>query len=532
MHCQFSHLINLAAIIILCLPFHSVNFMPDYLTQRASGILVHFTSLPSPFGIGDIGNSAHTFLRFLKNSGQHVWQFLPTTPTSPAFDNSPYMSTSAFAGSALLISPEQLVQDGFLLEDDIQSSTDWSQYATDYEKVSEFKAALLEKAFRKFSVKDTPFLTFIKTTPWLKEYALFMALKDEYNQKAWFDWPEPIASRKSSALKEKTKQHAARIHYYCFEQYLFFSQWQLLRKKAAEKKIRLVGDLPIYVGWDSVDVWANQSIFSLNTKSHKPTQVAGVPPDYFSKTGQRWGNPLYRWNCRDKKVKNDLNTWWSNRFAAIFKMVDTVRVDHFRGFEAYWAIPASHKTAVKGKWIKGPGLPFFNQIKKNLGKLDIIAEDLGEITPAVIKLRDTLGFPGMKILQFAFDENRDNPFLPYNFSNQNSVIYTGTHDNDTTVGWFLSDQLTDSKRKRIKQFCNRSLLDNNGIHKDLIYLGLSSSSRLAVFPLQDVLGFGNDCKMNSPGSKDGNWTWRCAPRFLNKEISDWLAAQTKLFGRD
>ncbi len=505
--------------------------MSDYLTQRASGILAHFTSLPSPFGIGDIGHSAHAFLQFLEDSGQHIWQFLPTTPTSTVFGNSPYMSTSAFAGSAHLISPEQLVLDGLLPEEEIISSDEWSQYTTDYEKVAKFKTSILEKAFRKFSEKDKGFLAFIKNTKWLKDYALFMTLKEEYDQKAWFDWPEQIASRKKSALDEKIRQNKERIHYYLFEQYVFFSQWQILRKKAAEKKIRLVGDLPIYVGLDSVDVWANQNIFSLNAKNHSPTHVAGVPPDYFSKTGQRWGNPLYRWNCRDKKVRKDLISWWTNRFAAIFKMVDTVRVDHFRGFESYWAIPATHKTAVKGKWVKGPGLSFFKNIEKDLGKLDIIAEDLGEITPAVIKLRDRLGFPGMKILQFAFDENPANPFLPYNFSSQNSVVYTGTHDNDTTVGWFLSKQLTDNRRKRIKRFCNRSLLDSSGIHKDLIYLALSSSSCLAVFPLQDVLGFGNDCRMNSPGKKEGNWTWRCAPRFLNREISDWLAEQTKLFGR-
>jgi len=357
-----------------------------------------------------------------------------------------------------------------------------------------------------------------------------MTIKELYQQKGWFDWPAKLANRDTAALKKVAEESKERMDFFAFEQFIFSTQWQQLRKKARDKSIQLIGDIPIYVGWDSVDVWANQSIFGLG-KNHAPTEVSGVPPDYFSKTGQRWGNPLYRWNSKDKKVKTDLYSWWTKRFEAIFKLVDIARVDHFRGFEAYWAIPAKHKTAIKGKWVKGPGIDFFKEIYRSLGPLPIIAEDLGEITAEVIALRDALEFPGMKILQFAFDGNRKNSFLPCNFTNTNSVIYTGTHDNDTTVGWFLSKQLNDTRRAELKTYCNHTQRDDSGIHRDLIYLALSSISSHAIFPLQDILGFGNDCKMNTPGSKEGNWAWRCAPRFLTKDISDWMHKQCELFGR-
>ncbi|MBL4902984.1 MAG: 4-alpha-glucanotransferase [Desulfocapsa sp.] len=497
---------------------------------RASGILAHISSLPSPYGIGDIGYSAYAFMNFLQEAGQTLWQFLPTGPTNPVFDNSPYMSTSAFAGSPLLISLELLVEDGLLRETDILNSG-FSQYQTEFNKVASFKNNCLEAAFKRFDTTDAAFLTFKKKNHWLQNYCLFMTIKELEHDKGWFDWPEDLACRDKTALNKIIRRNSDRIHYFAFEQYIFSRQWQQLRKKAKDYNIQLIGDIPIYVGWDSVDVWANQSIFALNPKTHAPTNVAGVPPDYFSKTGQRWGNPLYRWNCRDKQTKKRLYSWWTKRFEAIFQLVDIARVDHFRGFEAYWSIPAKHKTAIKGKWVKGPGIQLFKEIYKTLGPLQIIAEDLGEITPEVIALRDALGFPGMKILQFAFDGNTHNTFLPFNFTSPNSVIYTGTHDNDTTVGWFLSDQLNEKKRQELKQYCNRGQRNDSEIHKDLIYLALSSISQYAIFPLQDILGFGNDCKMNSPGSSKGNWAWRCAPRFLTKDTSSWMRQQCQLFGR-
>jgi len=326
-------------------------------------------------------------------------------------------------------------------------------------------------------------------------------------------------------------QNEKRINYYQFEQFIFYHQWNLLRSYAREKKIKLFGDLPIYMSYDSADVWANSELFLLNPESRKPTYVSGVPPDYFSKTGQRWGNPLYNWHDKDESVREKLFDWWVKRLAALFEQVDTARIDHFRAFESYWAIPENESTAVKGEWLKGPGKDFFTMIASNLGQLDIVAEDLGIITPEVEKLRDDLGFPGMKVLQFGFDGNTENSHLPHNFTTPNCVTYTGTHDNDTTVGWFFSDLLDDKQRTYIKKMVNRDLKDNSLIHRDLMYLAQSSISQLTIFPLQDILGFGNDCKMNSPGIPDGNWKWRCGDEFLTSDIAENLRFSTRLFGR-
>jgi len=498
---------------------------------RGSGILAHITSLPSPYGIGDLGFSSHAFLDFLAHAGQGYWQFLPPGPGSPAFDNSPYMSTSAFAGSPLLISPELLLEEGLIQEGSLTNGPVFSEYSVDFPRVSAFKGKILEEAFSNFSLQSPDFITFKETTPWLRDYTLFMALKEQFHGRGWFDWPVEIATRAPEALDALRVQHHNRVEYYAFEQFEFFRQWQIMRAKAKKENIKLIGDIPIYVGWDSVDVWANQEIFTLDPKSLRPTHIAGVPPDYFSKTGQRWGNPLYRWQSRDPNVQKKLIDWWINRFRAVFTMVDIARIDHFRGFEAYWAIPEREETAINGEWIKGPGMPFFHKIFATLGPLDIIAEDLGDITPEVINLRHALGFPGMKVLQFAFDDNPDNPFLPHNFTNPECVVYTGTHDNDTTVGWFLSDHLSPSQRQRIKKTANQNDDNHTLIHQDLIYLAMASIGRLTIFPLQDILGFGNDCRMNSPGTKKGNWTWRCAPRFLTEYLCSWLRDTTILFGR-
>ena len=305
----------------------------------------------------------------------------------------------------------------------------------------------------------------------------------------------------------------------------------MLRDYAGARHISLIGDIPIYIGLDSADVWANQEIFELDRRTLHPRRVSGVPPDYFSDTGQRWGNPLYRWHSHDPGTREKLLDWWSERLRSIFELVDVARIDHFRGFESYWAIPASEETAVKGKWVKGPGISFFKKVQERLGPLKIIAEDLGDITQEVVMLRDKLNFPGMKILQFAFDANPDNPFLPYNFKSANCVVYTGTHDNDTTTGWFLSDRLDDEQRRFIKRFANRDLLDASSIHRDFIYLALSSSAALAIIPLQDLLGFGSDCRMNVPGEAEGNWKWRCAPEFLTDDLADWLKIAATRFGR-
>ena len=501
--------------------------------QRRCGILAHISSLPSRYGIGDIGPASISFLDFLADAGQSCWQFLPLSQTSPAFDNSPYMSSSAFAGSPLLISPDLLVNEGLIEQQSLEALPEFSIYQTEYDKVRAFKQGLLAEAFARFSAEDDPrFDEYRAAHAWTEDYGLFMALKEHFNDKGWFEWPRDIATRKKSAVQRYRELCRNRIDYYIFEQYIFYHQWQQLHRYARQKNILLFGDIPIYVGLDSVDVWANQEIFDLDRDTGMPTMVAGVPPDYFSATGQRWGNPLYRWNTRSKRIASHLDQWWIARFRAIYDFVDIARIDHFRGFESYWAIPAEYDTAEKGEWLPGPGAGFFQRMSGHLGPLDIVAEDLGIITDKVHELRDELGYPGMKVLQFAFDGTQDNTFLPHNFTTSHCVVYTGTHDNDTTVGWFLSQQLDDRTRELVKHHANRHLHDESGIHDDLIYLAYSSTASLAIVPLQDILGFGSDCRMNTPGVPTGNWRWRCSPEFLTTELAGRTARRAALFSRD
>ena len=500
--------------------------------KRSSGILAHITSLPSPFGIGDIGPASRRFIDFLGDCDQSYWQFLPTGPTNTLFDNSPYMSTSAFAGSPLLISPELLHEEGLVSRTALDDHPSFSPYLTDFTQVRLHKEALLREAYQGFRADAEPeYDEFLATSPWLDDYALFMTLKELYHDTGWFAWPRAVATRTPETLKKLLVDHLERVNFYRFEQFLFFRQWRLLRRYAAERGIQLLGDLPIYVSYDSVDVWAHQNIFALNRRTLRPTKVSGVPPDYFSKTGQRWGNPLYDWHSRDPKTQEALIAWWAARLAHLFGQVDVTRIDHFRGFHSYWAIPEEKETAIEGKWLKGPGAEFFKKIAAKLGSLNIVAEDLGIIPEEVEALRLELGFPGMKVLQFAFDGNPKNSFLPHNFQSSQFIVYTGTHDNDTTVGWYLSDKLDDQQRATVKMMANRSPGDHQGVHHDLIYLAQASIAMLCVFPLQDILGFGNDCKMNSPGVPTGNWQWRCAQEFLTTEVADRLRSTTRLFGR-
>lgn len=443
------------------------------------------------------------------------------------------MSISAFAGSPLLISPQLLADEGLIAKDALQTSQSFSKYNADFEAVREHKTKILHLAYRNFSADSCQnFQNFLKNNNlWLEDYALFMSLKEIYPFSGWPEWPENAKFTNEEERYRLLLQNEKRINYYQFEQFIFYHQWNLLRSYALEKKINLFGDLPIYVSYDSADVWANHELFLLNPESLKPTYVSGVPPDYFSKTGQRWGNPLYNWHDKDETIREKLFDWWLKRLAALFEQVDTARIDHFRAFESYWAIPENEPTAVKGEWLKGPGKDFFTMIASRLGQLNIVAEDLGIITPEVEKLRDDLGFPGMKVLQFGFDGNAENSHLPHNFTTRNCVTYTGTHDNDTTVGWFFSDLLDDQQRAYIKKMLNRDFNDNSLIHRDLMYLAQSSISQLTIFPLQDILGFGNDCKMNSPGVPDGNWKWRCGDEFLTSGIAENLRYSTRLFGR-
>lgn len=499
--------------------------------KRASGVLMHVSSLPGDYGIGDLGSSSRNFVDFLAASGQSYWQILPLVPVSPIFGNSPYMSCSAFAGNPLLISPELLLQDGRIQPSDLPPYN-FSEYIVEFDKVTTWKNKILAVAWQTFQASGTRHNLegFINANPWVKDYGLFMALKHKYNQKSWLQWPRELSRRDPEAIINTEDQLKQEIRYFQFEQYLFFSQWQKLRKYAKKKGIRIIGDLPIYVGLDSVDVWANQNIFELDSKTAKPTTVAGVPPDYFSKTGQLWGNPLYRWNSNKNDVKNQLHDWWARRLEMIFSTVDVIRIDHFRGFESYWSVPAKEKTAINGRWEKGPGKKFFQEMEKRLGKLPVIAEDLGLITPAVEKLRDDFKFPGMKILLFAFDGNIDNSYLPHNYT-KNCVVYTGTHDNDTAVGWYLDPDVSREAKRQAKRYANREDNEASAFHRELIYLALSSTACLSILPMQDVLGFGNDCRMNTPSTTKNNWQWRCAQRFITDDLAEQLRESTSIFGR-
>lgn len=504
---------------------------PSILQQRTSGLLLSISSLPGAYGIGDLGPTAFRFIDFLHRAGQTYWQILPVAPTSPIFFNSPYMSFSAFAGNPLLISPELLVEDELLLAEEI-NTVDFPEYHVDFNRVTSWKHRLLRLAWQRFQANGThtALEDFRRKHPWVDDHAVFIALKKAYKLKPWYQWPQEVRFRHKDALTKAQTDLATDIEFALFEQYIFFKQWESLHSYSKKQCINLIGDLPLYVGLDSVDVWANQEIFDLDSKSGRPKTVAGVPPDYFSATGQLWGNPLYRWGTRSSHVKEQLYGWWQQRLAMIFKQVDVIRIDHFRGFESYWSVPAREKTAINGIWKKGPGLPFFQDMEKRLGRLPIIAEDLGIITPAVEQLRDETGYPGMKILLFAFDEQPANSYLPHNLDS-NCVIYTGTHDNDTAVGWFLRPDVSDAQRRQAKHQANCCDTEASTFHKDMIYLALSSIAQLAIIPMQDLLGFGNDCRMNTPGTTTENWQWRCAQRFITNELADWFRNEVSLFNR-
>jgi 4-alpha-glucanotransferase len=502
--------------------------------ERGSGILMHFTSLPGPYGIGDLGQAAYDFVDFLAATDQNYWQFLPVGPVSMVFDNSPYTSLSAMAGNPMLISPDLLREDGLLVDDDFAHKPDFSEYRVEFEKAIPYKEHLLRRAFQRFQ-RHGPVSDFDRFCrqefAWLDDYALFMANREENDFKAWHEWPRPIASRDRIALKNNRGWLFQPIEYHKFLQFLFFRQWQALRQYAHDREIVLIGDIPIYVGMDSADVWAHQDCFRLDKTSLKPTHVAGVPPDYFSETGQRWGNPLYRWKAEKGRDNQALYEWWRQRFRQIFRTVDIVRIDHFRGIEAYWEIPANEETAVNGSWVKGPGKKFFREMAKEIGDLPIIAEDLGVITPAVEDLREELGLPGMKVLQFAFDSGPANPYLPHNYQSTGWVVYSGTHDNDTTVGWFHSDKVTPESKRFALRYANSGFLDGSRVHWDFIRMAFSSVATVAITPMQDILGFGSDCRMNTPSVNKGNWRWRMAPRFLTDEIRGQLLEMTILYGR-
>jgi 4-alpha-glucanotransferase len=508
---------------------------------RSSGILLHPTSFPGPHGIGDLGRAAYQFIDFLVEAGQRLWQVLPLGPTG--YGDSPYASFSSFAGNPLLISLHELVEAGDLQVADIANPPNFPIDKVDFGWVIFWKGRLLEKAARNFlanadSARRAEFDAFCaEHAGWLDDFALFMAVKEHFDARAkvedvfgamWNNyWDKDIALRQPVALKRWCTQQAESIAVQKVLQFYFFQQWQAVKGYANEQGIQIIGDIPIFVAPDSVDVWANPDKFLLD-ENGQPKVVAGVPPDYFSETGQLWGNPLYDWQAMQK----DGFEWWINRIRATLRLVDIIRIDHFRGFEAYWEIPAGQKTAIKGRWVKAPGVALFEAVEKALGDLPILAEDLGVITPEVVALRERFGFPGMKILQFAFDSeeagglNAANAFLPHNHT-ANSVVYTGTHDNDTTKGWYR--ERTPEEQDFIRRYLARN---DHDIVWDFIRLAMASVACFAIVPLQDTLNLDSDARMNTPSTLGGNWAWRYRPAALNPWVSGRLREMVELYGRN
>lgn len=494
--------------------------------KRSCGTLVHPTSFPTPYGMGDLGPSAYKFIDFLEQSSQSIWQILPLSPTG--YGNSPYASYSAFAGNHYLISPDILLQKGLLTEEEAKSKTVPLSSEIDYETAFSIKNRLLQSASERFyseasKNESEEFEKFKEENEyWIHDYVVFMACLEYFNKKPWNQWEDGLTKRKEKVINKYRKLLSDRIDYHYWVQYEFFNEWFDLRNYANEKGILVVGDIPIFVDHNSADVWSHPDYFEVDKDGNR-VLVSGVPPDYFSETGQLWGNPLYRW----KDLEKNGFDWWIKRFEQMFSLFDAIRVDHFRGFEAYWEVDAEEKTAVNGRWVKGPGYKLFDTIKKELGELPIIAEDLGVLTEEVIKLRDNYNFPGMKILQFAFSDNEANSFLPHNFENQNCVVYTGTHDNDTTIGWYKS--ATEIEQHRAREY-TRS--DGSNINWELIRLGMLSVASMSIFPLQDYMNLGTEHRMNYPGTSSGNWKWRYTPEMLEEIDQDYIRFLIKLSNRN
>ena len=493
--------------------------------DRACGIVLHPTCLPGPHGIGDLGPAAHRYLEWLARAGARWWQVLPLHPVGPGW--SPYAATSTFAGNAALVSPELLLEDGLLEPGDLAVAPGLSPFKVEFERAAPYKQALLKRAFQRFSTRgpaklEGAFEEFRKEhAGWLPEYSAFAALKRAHRGAPWHKWPEELSLRRPGPLGAWLSKHQQELLFEEFCQFLFFSQWRALRGHARSLGISILGDVPIYVADDSADVWANRELFQLDARG-RPAVVAGVPPDYFSETGQLWGNPLYDWQA----LEASKYAWWIARLRATLELVDVVRLDHFRGFAGYWEVPAGRKTAVVGRWVAGPGRKLFEAVRAALGELPIVAEDLGVITEDVVALRDGLDLPGMAVLQFAFSPSPRSTFVPY-LLRHNTVVYTGTHDNNTTLGWYLGDA-SEAEKDYVRRYLGT---DGHEIHWDLIRLALSSVADLAVVPHQDVAGLGGDCRMNTPSTAVGNWQFRLTEWMLSEELRDRFAELAWLYGR-
>ena len=489
--------------------------------MRESGILMHITSLPGPYGIGTMGKAAFRFVDFLKAAGQRCWQILPLTPTG--YGDSPYQSNSAYAGNPYLIDLDLLVEEGLLKAEELQNIP-WCSREDKVDFGAQYRHRLdvLRIAYGRFRAHDKLEVFLHENSRWLSSFTLYMALKEKFDGKPWYQWEYRLKFREPNALWQVRHELKEQIRFYGFVQYLFFKQWNALRDYATAAGIKIIGDVPIYVPYDSVDVWADPELFQLD-ETMTPTDVAGVPPDGFSADGQLWGNPLYRW---DVMAEQDF-TWWKNRMAAAAKLYDVVRLDHFRGFEAYWAVPYGDTTAKNGRWVKGPGMDFIASLQAALPQLELIAEDLGFLTQEVLDLRDDAGLPGMKVLEFAFDSREPSDYLPHNYP-INSVCYTGTHDNMTMRQWF--DTAAADAVAYATEYM--SLSDAEGLVWGVIRTAMGSVSRLCVVPLQDYLDLGGEARMNFPGTMtDANWTWRAGDGMITDELAAKIHRVTALYGR-
>lgn len=507
--------------------------------KRGCGIFLHITSLPSSFGIGDLGSGAYRFADFLSETKQSFWQILPLNPTSVARGNSPYSSPSAFAGNPLMISRELLIKEGFLSRSDMGKTPSFPPERVDYQAMMKYKGSLFHIAYQNFNQKGKRSWEFDHFysghSHWLEDYALFTVLKSHFGGTVWSRWPKEIRDRKAKRIRLLKEKFRDSMEMEKFLQYLFFKQWLSLKRYCNSKGIQIIGDVPIYVNYDSADVWANPEIFKLDANK-RPIAVSGIPPDYFSSTGQLWGNPIFRWDVLKRKDYS----WWVRRIAHNLELFDVMRLDHFKGFVDYWEVPAGEQTAVNGKWIKGPGENFFNALLKHFPYLLFIAEDLGVITPEVHALRDHFGFPGMRVLQFAFgNDPLADEYKPMNYI-QNCVAYTGTHDNDTLIGWLYGGRGHSTRRpEEIRMEKSNALRylgnvkkDRKNIHWEFIRLLMMSAAYLVILPLQDLLGLGGKTRMNRPATANGNWEWRLLRGQLTPSLKKRLAEMTKIYGRE
>lgn len=490
--------------------------------------MLHISSLPSMYGIGDLGPQAYRFVDFLASAKQNYWQILPVGPSGTYLGNSPYNAYSAFAGNPLFISPDLMVAEGYVTKEEAEAHPVFPERSVDYNAVIDFKRTLLNSAYTKFKGGAGNYAEFSefcsRNAAWLDDLALFGALKERFHEVAWDEWPHDIRDRKKTAIKKYSSELSDRIAMSKFYQYLFARHWDALKAYCNSKNIKIIGDIPIYVSSDSADVWSHPGLFKLN-ENKKPVFVAGAPPDYFSPTGQRWGNPVYRWDV----IKESGYAWWLQRIEQNLRLFDYIRIDHFRGFVGYWEIPASEETAVNGKWVDAPGMDFFNTVTTKFPNLPLIVEDLGVITPDVKAVIEHFGFPGMKVLLFSFGPDLPtNPYAPHNYI-RNCVVYTGTHDNNTARGWFHKETNKEDK-ERISEYLGHEVPESH-IAWELVRLALSSVADTAILSMPDILGLGEEARMNMPSERSGNWKWRLTADQLTDKVAQKLARATRLYGR-